>query len=164
MMVWVIDSLRRIFRLDCRLLNDMLMSAAGRWLKSADEVIVLGSDGHISAQGPPSHLQDTDLYIRSMLASHRSVESGDSSPSVAQRDETDKKSYHELHSPAQLTENESDEPPALAVNSSASSPINALRYYMSLVGKPALLTFSALVTLHIGSSVAQRGFRSKNFK
>lgn len=141
----------------------MLTAAAGRWLKFADEVIVLGSDGHISAQGSPSHLQDTDLFVRSMLAPHRSVEEG-ASPYMAQGDEADKKSYHELHLPAQLKETESDESRAPSVNNSASSSMNALRYYLSLMGKPALFTFSVLVTLHIGSSVAQRGFRSKIFK
>lgn len=128
-----------------------------KWLKFADQVMVLDHGGQLSAVGAPNTLASSNIYVREMMLSQKSHDQ-----QITESEEKDEEdipisskdraaSTHQMIEVGRSKPPESDEEARLEVAQSS-----ALRYYISMMGKGSLLTFGALVLLHIACSTAQR--------
>lgn len=121
-----------------------------------DDIIVLDHNGHISARGTLDSLVGSDSYIRGIMQSHRSNESQVTDSVERKGGEVPVPSDKNTVATKKIIKTETTGSQGLEENLPQVTQSNALRYYVSLMGKGNLLAFSSLVLLHIACNTAQR--------
>jgi len=125
-----------------------------QWIPSSDHIVVLNGDGHVNSSGNWRSVTETSAYLIE-LAEERRKEGQKRLDNTTTQDENIAPTTEApvvsltLIPPTKKNDQESD----VAANPPG---ISALRYYVLLMDKGALLVFASLVVLHIGSSTAQR--------
>ncbi|KAK3380879.1 P-loop containing nucleoside triphosphate hydrolase protein [Podospora didyma] len=138
-----------------------------QWLPYADEILVLGSEGRVSARGDLGNLLTSCDYVKELQVAQkvteRTADPSSSSELVPRARASEEDSINQVSSSSDVVTRAAgtvgktgDEGPLAGTELPAlPKQVTSLRYYVNSMGRGAIWGYFALVLLQVGCSTAQ---------